>query len=1454
MSTLRAVVFSTDNPQSLKQIVVGSDFTGEQFMQIACIQLGIPFNMNSQLHATMQDGTTIIVNLEQTLESQGILNGSSFCIGDNYGQLPLPPLHTSEFPQIQQDEFEEQYQQFMIPPSSLKEDQVREIQINPIDLTVLDFPENEIEPPSSQFPAPPSYFPAEEQSVFVPPIDLTVPEFPSDSENSIDSSEGSEESDIVIKNNKFETAEFDTSCGISFSLGTKENATQMYTFYEFQDNHEKPIYYDNKFKLKQVIQVARQVLQLRNNDYVALLCFSDNEKRWFEEDLCVEEHSCYDGMAIRIFRKELVISINSIHFETFKFKFNITDTVGELVKQIAQEKGINNYAGYTLMTRETTIKGSKMKTREIPLDLEKDLPHQITDMKELKFGRCYFVFSHKDLQSMDSAMLAYKDAAIEMKNGSTKLLSKEDAVRLAALSIIIENDKNNFDINSIPDEVGQYLPSHYPDHKTLGSEVRKFLEQNGVPDKINAVRLYLKHVRLVPDFNMQKFKYTNDTSLNSEMQALINPLCVTIVNQEGDISCRIPYNDIIELECEDQVLSILYQVSNDNNFSAVTIRTKKCLLIYRTIITYQRIIRNLLMERAQLRLEGKWSGPVSPNDIIHVNAYNDFTDKNPSLFEIDRNFTGQMLLQILTKNMNISLEDPSNKDLAILVKLRNIYKWAEPMNTLSQIGMYDNIDVYIVHVERNMKIYLPNGTDIELKINAQSKSEKVISDIFTALKQPYVYGYSLYYINENNELVPSSSESTVPEQSLRTDSLYLKRRFFTLTRDDLKNDLLTTSAFFDSREYILTKEVSITDQVAVELAILDYITEHEDLQSYQNFKDTDFQWEKMFPKSISIKKSLKKAFLEAFANHEIIDKKHAMKKYLTIVRELPYFGGESYQITMRDSDYHRKKLPKTFQDAIIKICPLNIFLLETNGKVIHKLFWRQVISYEASKKSMRLTFRNAKGDEIINVDIRSKSMQDILMMIKGSWTIFVTIMQLHRKEDEAKQEERNKRHNGGFTDNGKVHGPQVDLYVITDLVTRKKTKLVWLDIDMTQQEVLNFMRKLYNTNPKDKYGLMIENSESYTWLLSDMKIKDVDVKVLSNLFYLNIRPKLKIQDDNGQTKEVVLRLEVPLVESIKEVCDEFGIKQSIGYTLFAPEKTKNNELFPLELNSTLPEQISSFEGLVLRRRFFVITKLDFESQEAFNQIYNDIRRMVNSGVMDISLEMANELAFYQMSVDMNPLTEKAIPENCSNYLPKNIKQNRNMKLEIKKYMKLYPKLTVEEAQRQFIEHARSIQSFACERYSGYYFSNVKGNRRMHEISVVITPYRFYVTEKQTNTLLINIQHEFIYKIEELEGRLCISYTGLDKQNFVLDMESTASRQIKNVIDTYYSIKCQLLKLRITDDFKPEEISSGEHLLIFAHIGVDNDKHRSIAFDQRCNGQQLVQRLRKLLNLNEKSSL
>lgn len=1455
MSNLRIIVISADDSQCMKSIVVGSNFTGRQFLQIACIQLGISFNENLKMLAEMIDNRRLYVQNDQTLEMQGILNGSSIIIGESVDNFSFPDVTSGLIRQISTFDVDAQYQDFMIPPSSYT-DANNQGQLNsPFDINLLDVPPMDVFNNESAFPVPPSMPQPGPETTFNIPIDLTVPEFQSDSADSNDSSETSEETDIVIKNNTFETSEFDTSGGLNFSLGKRDNACRMYTFYEFQDNHDPPLYYDNNFKLKQVISLARQSLQLRNNDYAVLLCFSDNDKRWFEEDKSVEEYSCYDGMAIRIFRKELIISINSIHFETFKFKFNVTDPVEVLLQQIAQQNNIQTPTGYTLITKETFIKGAKMKTHDIPLQLNQDLLHQITDLKELTFGRYYFVFSLKDFQTPQTCMIAYKDAALKIKDLSTKYLSKENAITMVALSYIIENDQNNLAIDKLPDEVGPYLPAHYPEHKSLGAEVRNYLQKISIPDKYNAIRLYIRLVRSLPDFNMSKFKYVPDANPNNEFTVLINPLCVTIVDPKGNIGVRVAYNDITELECEDQTLFIVYHSEANSCVQKTVIRTKRARAIYKEIISFQTIIRNLLMERAQLRMDGKWSGPVSPNDIIRINAYIELTSTTSKEFSLDRNFTGQMMLDILTKSLEINMEDPKNKDLAILIKLRKTFRWVDLKSTLSQSGAYDNCDVFLVHYERDMLVYLPDTTNLTLRMNVQKKSDQLIDEIFEAMKQPFVYGYSLYYKSPEGTFIPISGESSIPEQAIKNNEIYMKRRFFTLTRDDLKNDTLIKSAYYDSREYILTKDISVPENTAAELAVLDYIVklDNENLENYNNVKETDFNWETVFPKCITVKKSIKKAVMDQIHAHEVIDAKHAMKKYLTIVREIQYFGGESYDIQLRDCDFHRKKIPKTMMDAVIKICPLCIFINDQNGKTLHKIFWRQIVSYEASKKAMRLTFRTSKGDDLINLDIKSKSMQDILMMIKGSWTIFVTVMQLHRKEDERKQEERNRRHAGGYTDNGKVHGPQIDLYVITDLVTRKKTKLIWLDLDMNQPDIVSFLRKVYNTNPKDKYGLMIEQSESYTWILPEMKLQDLDIQELFNLFYLNIRPKIHIADDYGNEKDIVIPLEVPLKDSIKDICQEFGIKQYIGYTLYAPEKTRNNELIPLELNSTIPEQISSFKGIVLRRRFFMVSKLDFETHEATNQIYLDIKRMVNSGVMDISIENATELAYYQLAAEISPLTEKSIPDNCSQYLPKNIKSTGKFKTDIKKFVMQYPDLKPEIAKQNFIELARSIQSFACERYTGYYFTVVKNQNRAHEISIVVTPYRLFVTDKQTQQTVVNIQYEFIVEIEELDGRLCITYTTLNEEVLLFDMESPASKQIKNIIETYYNIKCQLLKLRINDKFNPEEISSGDHVLLYAHIGLHEHKYRSIAFDVRCSGAQLVERLRKLLNLHKTSS-
>ena len=1488
MSTLKVFVSSSIDSNTEKQVMVSTSFTGQQFLQIACVIAGIPFSPTYAMRFINRDGNEVMIQKDAQIGLQGVTEGSKIYILDpndnrplprglpgmlgsinasfpglqapsafgNMPTLPLPPDFGSATPQLNLAD--------LPPPPNVSQ------VLQAIDVSALP-PPPELGNGMQQFgfdallpPPPDTALGLQAPSQIVEEMEQQAPKENEDSEDSEVSD--TSDSDLVIHNRELNTSDFETASGLNLQGGKRENCVSIYTYYQFNVTSDPPVEYEKSWDLEKVLSIATQSLSLKKGDYYILLKFNDNDMKWFERGKYIEDYGCFDGMQMMVFKKESHITVTSNYFETFKYKFNTKSNVLRIVVEIAKEKGIKYPIGFTLFKQEIKKKGDKEKIKDVPLDLTKDLPSQVKEFKELKFKRRFFIFSRELFDSEEDTWNAFLDAKEEIHTNTSMYLPYESAVEVAAYASIAisEHKRNEFDIMDISNDVSKLLPRHYPDAKTLGMDVRKFLDKvyhGKYPNEVNAIRLFLRTARMIPGFAMQDFScyYENDKGETSDpLRVLFSPHCMTIIYESNQITdFRVPYNDIITITKHDQVITVK---ATDSSRVVVnrTIVSKHADEIYSCIYSYQDFIRQLLMKRAYLRFQGKYNGPINPNDTISVEVNDGFHDKNPQTCEFDRNLTGRMLMTTALLNIGIDINSEEGKSFNALVTNDDLSLWVIPDVTCAQMGIISGSKLFFTKSVRSIKITLSDGSENIFKLNITKKTGELIKEIFTLLKQPYVYGYSLFY-SKQGKLYPLDSESSPPEQTKSFNNLFFKRRYFTLSKDDLQNEMLSMTAFCDCKAYILNEEIQITEQQAIQLAILAQIIEGRPVEKLKKMGDKDFIWDDMFPLNIPVKSSLKKNFLKAISTFEPIEKKKAIKHYISIARELPFFGGESYPISYRVQDSKRRRSQKSYTEAVIKICPLSIYVLDTSGKVITNINWLRFKSLAqatiGNKTAMKFTFKDEREQDV-SWYILSDYGEEITTMINGTIYILNEMTSNRNAQARAKEKEiRERRHGGWIDEKGVKHSKMVDLYAIKDLEVRKKVKMVWIDIDTKYHDLLKFLKtKILGVDKKDQteYGVMIEQSGCFNWLKPGDDLSTLDPQNQASIYILNTKPTISVQVGDGEVKQVVVDITQNLDVNVYSIAKQLQIQQPLGFTLYTPSLTKDHSLVPLQLDCGFPEQICDFKGLVFRRRFFVITKLDFTSEITINQLFYDIRTMVLSGVMDISIEKAIELAYYQFIVIKGiKVTEKDVPDSLEEYIPRNIKMSRSIRNEVKRLVKAKSVASETEARNKFIALARSLPTFGCERYQCLFYEKVKNKIIGKECLILITPLRIIIIEREKQRVIANINYEFLLKVEELDGKLCFYYCDNKEQSYFIDVQTMASKQIKSVISTYLKIRVKLLKIR-AEGFNPNIISTSDRVSLLAGTIDNSNNRRPITLDIRLSGKQLQTQVAKYINLNTKN--
>ena len=1265
--------------------------------------------------------------------------------------------------------------------------------------------------------------------------------------------EAETELDVRIRNvESFDTSVFETQT----QLGLHENDSetiQAYTYNGFQENSLMPVTYCKSYTFQQVVSAATESLGLKYEDYSILLCFSDDDMRWFDHNKYLEDYSVFSGMKFCIFPSEFQIKVESTAFNTNQYIISITDTVEAIVKKIAQVENIENPSDFTLFKEETKTKDGKTKKSLVPLSLFQDLPHQCAEFKSLVFKRRFFIFSAADLVSQSSILIAFDDAFDEIRSNKRIYIQPDVAVELTAYAYVVDHPDVQLD-DANPPETKKHRPYAYKSDKSFNKQVNDFLKKNHIPDANNAARLFIRLARTQPGFGVIRFScFYEIEKVENECQTIISPHDFLIYHeQQNKTYVRIPYHSIVNTTLEEDVVTVNYSLQR--NVGNVSIRSKHADEIHDVINSFHSIQRNLLLERARLRLEGKWRGPVSEMDRLKLDTYNGISDKEPVPIEYDKSFTGKMVLQLAMKELRLPVEKID--DYGVLCTIHTQRKWLNSDVTVGQLGIFEGSKLYILTNKAKISIKF-GDTDEKLFLDLTAPCKDVVTDIFKQIKQPYVHGYALF-VHKNNEMEPLDYKYPIPEQTLHFSTLYLRRRFFMLSKDDFASAQLSKIGYNDSREYFLHAKCEATDKELMELTALSLLIEGKDDACVQA---KDFALEKWLPTTFKCKSDFKKNFVKYFPTYPRKDKEiNYIRAYLKILRDVPFFGAECQDVKYRIIDTKLKKKGK-FLDGEFRYCPLLVYLMDSSGKQVYKIPWTLVIRTKIMKEVIHFTFCDAthhtNKDSVVTLEIRTNDMQRFQTMVDGSLNIYQQMLKERQRELARQRAETAQKLAGGWTDQyGVIHGPMIDLMISQDLAVYKKSKTTfWIDLSANGEELVGQMSKYFQIEqkPTQVYSVVIISPDgSFSWLGPKETLLDVNPTRKSHLVILNTTPLMKITSASNISKTIKLDITQPLKGLLKQIAAKYGISNFLGYTLFTPNTERPEEKLPLELIKSIPEQTYNFDDIVFKRRFYMISRADFLDNRALWQTYSDIVELVLSGSMDLTNEQVAELAYYQLIAEKNEKLEaKNVPEDLNKYVPKGMKLARSMGKDIKGFCKTMPIEDPNDARRKYIALARSIETFGSEIYQVQYYDTVKGKTVLKDCLLYVTPYKIYTCDLQKKEKYMCFEYCNLLDVNQVEDMLSLAHCTNNGERLYDLFKSPQAALIKQIITSYIHIGMEILNNAIAEGLDVEEVATCYRITVLANYVLADNRNvqQSIALDSRLNGKQVSQRVTKLMGLH-----
>lgn len=233
----------------------------------------------------------------------------------------------------------------------------------------------------------------------------------------------------------------------------------------------------------------------------------------------------------------------------------------------------------------------------------------------------------------------------------------------------------------------------------------------------------------------------------------------------------------------------------------------------------------------------------------------------------------------------------------------------------------------------------------------------------------------------------------------------------------------------------------------------------------------------------------------------------------------------------------------------------------------------------------------------------------------------------------------------------------------------------------------------------DKYELLLRYSNGHSkWIIPEHSFGDLfPLKgMILNLFSEYITITVKYYE---QTKDIRIRTSLPLSDTIKTICDAFGILFEAGFTLcYLSGETK----VPLDLLETIPQQCFNSTVFYLWRRFKISNEYYLKFPLFNTSVYPSIRDYIFEESDSIKLDIADFkrtlLALYAIS---ETPSGKSVGENILGKVRKYsdkmgvVPEKRD---ELLSFLGRRQKINSTNAKSLFVIYSHNVDHFGSEKF------------------------------------------------------------------------------------------------------------------------------------------------------------
>lgn len=1173
------------------------------------------------------------------------------------------------------------------------------------------------------------------------------------------------------------------------SLITEKGTIYLGTTTDLSDANIKEYRYDKKFTGGILRKAAENYLNIpEDENHVCLIHLVDTVYRWAKEDDILQTYSLQDGMVVYILDRYKEIRIHYPDDTVKTVRVDITLPIEEITKFLFKKARLPVMLGYTLWWPDS-------KKNLVPLDFRLTLPEQVDDYKELYFRRRFYVLSAEVLQSTASAV----QTVIECKKYIEEQNYKLDDNQLINLGMNYLYAIGTRNIRKGKFDLQEYVPKANTISQSLNQEFNHLLNDAKDTTQLSAAKKYIALVRGLPDFGVEKFKFSSYRDDFGKGQVIkkgylfIGPFGVQILDpNEKPVFERIPYRQVKSYSASPSNFKIIFAVHRHTVTGFIRIRDSSqvdMMITYNIKLNHDLQILNKerKMEQAletALRLSGGWKdeqGRVhGPMLDFRIGVWGDPQLKETTWFDLE---TPQP--KVLETSLIVTNLDQKEQWATLVQVVKGVNKWLLPDMILSDVHPYRDAIIYVHPAKLLIKFIVSDKRTKVIEIITTKTVEELIPMIGDKFKIKNTLGYALFAPERKEKLRTLDNYKTITEQINKVADLYFRRFFFVISKSELEDPDSLLDLYYDVKQLVLEGKVDMKLPLALELAYYSIVAEHENPSTSHIAEDLST----MLPAGMQYHKKSRNEIVEMLKKNQIKTTREGMLKYINAARALPTFGATKHNCTFIQRD--DKKVAEI--PAVILVGPSSVFVVgKARKEQLAEAEYRHYIRTEFTDSELLIKSSSDKDTASQHILVRASDPSIIATFV----TKHINIIQqlLHKRVSEL-----------DLNADPVTSKERVILRTSRGWKIKENDPIQAYDMRYSGTQVLARARKHLKLTENISYSPLLQlTDDEFRWIAPD--------DLLGNYFpcdymILQIFPtlvQLKVHLENQPTVTVTVDITKPLHELISQIADRLFIDYAIGYTLWIERPNKSP--LPLDLCLSIPEQVAEPTDFLVKRRFFSWTKEDRQQDFVVRSIYPDVKANVLSGIPTLQDSRPQELAIYSIYAENQGIKDPQalkIPD-VKDLFPSNTKSDKINMDNIKKYIRTNPVMKQLIALKKYILVAKNCNNFGSEIFNCTIYDDVR-IKTPADIKIAIGPIGvgFQGSYMKTNSdgtetpakLNERISYQYIHDYFLMVDHVTIRVSQANGKIRSFQIQSRKAKEIFSLLKQYIEIINKIIKAR-----------------------------------------------------------